>query len=290
MQIYFIARGIFCMIFVMLFCLAINLCQMVSISMLLFSKTHFTKVNMWFMGTYCNVFSSASRFCGNKLLQSGDPPQRVRALVLGNHQSYFDIPIIWMWAKPVRTNGWMKWFVKDEFKWVPGFGWGLWFIQAIFVKRNWTKDESTINATFQKIRDSQLDFWIMIFPEGTRLKRQTYSKLKELNLKKPQKYLPTRTLVPRPKGVWATLKGLHGSIDAIYDVSIAFEQSPPTAFQFFCGKGQTFKLHSKRYEISSIPTIERDFNDWLLQRFYEKDLWMKQHSGWDVESAFSVPN
>lgn len=42
----------------------------------------------------------------------------------------------------------MKWMVKDIIKYVPGVGWGMLFLDCIFVKRDWTTDKESIRKTF----------------------------------------------------------------------------------------------------------------------------------------------
>jgi lysophosphatidic acid acyltransferase/lysophosphatidylinositol acyltransferase len=43
-------------------------------------------------------------------------------------------------------------FVKDSIKWVPGFGWGLKAIGAVFLKRNWLQDSKVINNNQKRKR------------------------------------------------------------------------------------------------------------------------------------------
>lgn len=60
------------------------------------------------------------------------------------------------------------WVAKKELAWIPFFGWGLAAVSAILIDRN-----SRIKAHQQLIdqgQDRMKDgFWIVIFPEGTRL-------------------------------------------------------------------------------------------------------------------------
>ncbi len=259
-----------------------NLFQSMSVVLWLFSPTSFLKFNRFVKQTYCGFFAHCSAFCENKLIITGDQLLRENGIIAANHQSFFDIPVIWMLGLTTHTVGWMKWFVKDEFKWVPGFGWGVVFIQSILVKRDWSKDEGAIKRTFATLRESKLPFWVVLFPEGTRMKRVKFLQSQEYARKRgaaPYK----RTLIPRPKGIWATLQGLEGQVSAIYDISIAFPSEPPSIFSFFCTSGSLIKVHVKRTAVQDLPKIERDFGQWLRLTYAEKDQWMIKNSGWPVE-------
>jgi 1-acyl-sn-glycerol-3-phosphate acyltransferase len=60
------------------------------------------------------------------------------------------------------------WVAKQELKWLPFFGWGLWLMKTIFIKRG-----SGRVAVQQLVRQGRqrLDegIWVVIFPEGTRV-------------------------------------------------------------------------------------------------------------------------
>lgn len=88
-----------------------------------------------------------------------------------------------------------------------------------------------------------------------------------------------RVLLPRPKGIWATIHGLRSKLTAIYDISIAYDEPvAPTARRFMCRGNSIVKIHVTRIPIDSLPKVERDFNHWVAQRFVQKDEWLKQAS------------
>jgi lysophosphatidic acid acyltransferase/lysophosphatidylinositol acyltransferase len=66
------------------------------------------------------------------------------------------------------ANG--KYFAKDSLKWLPAFGWGMWMLGFIFIKRSWTDDKDTIEQTFSRIRDLKIPVWLVSFLEGTRIR------------------------------------------------------------------------------------------------------------------------
>ena len=59
-----------------------------------------------------------------------------------------DITFLMDFAYRKGRLGDMKWMVKDIIKYVPGVGWGMLFLDCIFVKRDWTTDKESIRKTF----------------------------------------------------------------------------------------------------------------------------------------------
>ena len=100
---------------------------------------------------------------------SGDDlPQGENTLVVANHQSMADILVLMPLARRQARLGDMKWFAKDIIKYFPGVGWGMLFLDCLFLKRDWMADRSRIDQTFSKIRDHGVPFWVISFSEGTR--------------------------------------------------------------------------------------------------------------------------
>lgn len=272
-------RGIFLLLILTILIFVVNMVQMVSVVIYPFSRRKFMLFNMATKQFYCDFLVKCCYACGNDFQLTGDLAQRENAIVLGNHQSYIDVPVLWMWASPLKTIGWMKWFVKDEFKFVPGLGWGLKFVQGIFVKRNWSRDADSIKETFKILMGADIPFWITIFPEGTRMKAKKYS-ASQLYSKRRGSTVFQHVLFPRPKGVWASIQGVKSKLSAVYDFSIAFPCEPPTVFEYFCKGHYTVKLDIKRFPIAELPTTEREFNQWMQDRFEAKDRWLAANSGW----------
>lgn len=276
MKYYRVLRGVVAIVGLVVLVLGINISQMLSLVLLVFGRAPFMRFNIGCQGLFAYANALAVKWCGNEIIISGDAPSDEDAIVMANHQSVIDIPLLWVWGLPTRRNGKMKWFVKDSFKYIPGPGWGLKFTHALYVKRNWAKDVDSIRKTFKILREGDIPFWVVIFPEGTRLNpkklavSQAYAERKKL-----ERY--NKVLTPRPKGVWASVQGLKGKLQAIYDVSISYESSDvPTVGKFYCEGGCRVYIHATRIPIGEIPTIERDFNQWMMKRFMDKDVWVDQ--------------
>ena len=73
------------------------------------------------------------------------------ALVIVNHQTMTDVQVLFLLARKAGRLGDLKWFVKDSLKYAPGFGWGMTFLDCLFVKRDWTADRAHIDQVFRGV-------------------------------------------------------------------------------------------------------------------------------------------
>lgn len=48
-----------------------------------------------------------------------------------------------------------RWFAKQQLKWVPFLGWGLWAMGMPLVSRNWVRDREELDRVFGGIRDDR---------------------------------------------------------------------------------------------------------------------------------------
>ena len=263
-------RGCLAITYLCVLLLLVNTAQMSSLVLLVFSRTLFMRFNMEMSQLWCGQVGWMAILCGNKLVVTGEKPRRESALAFANHQSLIDAIMIWYWASHDRITGWIRWFAKYELKFVPGLGWGMQFVNTLFVKRNWSEDALTIKATFAKLRNSGLPAWLMIFPEGTRATPEKIAASQEFAKRKGLPVLD-RVLLPRGKGISASLQGMEGVFRAVYDITIYYDGPIPGLFKFYTEGGCVVHLHCKRYDISEVPTRERDLNAWLLNIFQEKN-------------------
>ena len=249
-----------------------NLAQMLSLGLRPFSRQAFRKVNRevadWWWGM-CVTLSR--RVYGIHLELYGDEiPMGENALLSANHQQMPDITFLMMLARSRDRLGDLKWFVKDQLKWVPGVGWGMVFLDCVFVKRDWTADAGSIAQTFSRILRDEVPLWLVNFPEGTRLKphkiaaSQTYA---------ADHGLPAleHVLLPRTKGFVASVAGLRDHLDAVYDLTIGYEQGVPTLWQYVKGLAPVAHIHVHRVPVGELPQGDEALAAWLVDRFQQKD-------------------
>lgn len=268
-------RGVIAIIVISLILVPVNIGQVCSLVFLPFSRHWFMRVNMGIKHFFCSSAARIAVLCGNKLIVTGDPPRQENSIIFANHQSMSDVILIWLWCLPSDTTRRLNWFAKDSLKRLPGLGWGLRFVNTVFVKRDWSRDADSIRATFAKIREGNLPNSLVIFPEGTRMKPDKFAASRAYAKRKGLPVLD-RVLLPRGKGIHASLQGLEGYLQSVYDLTIVYDGGAPSLSDFFLKGGYTTRFHAVRYDIKDVPTRERDLNAWLLNIFVEKDKFVTQ--------------
>jgi len=203
---------------------------------------------------------------------TGDPlPKGENALLISNHQTIADVMVLMCLGSKVGRLPDMKWFVKDMMQYVPGPGWGMRFLDCIFVARNWARDQANIERLFSRYARNHIPVLVVSFLEGTRrtpaklAKSQEYARTQSLPV-------PQHTLVPRTKGFAATVQGLRDHLDAVYDVTIAYPGRVPSLVDCFACRVERVEIRFRRYTIDRLPVTPEGLADWAHARFTEKDV------------------
>jgi 1-acyl-sn-glycerol-3-phosphate acyltransferase len=215
--------------------------------------------------------TGAELFNGTRVVFTGDAvPMHEDALLIANHQQMPDIPAIMKFCKTKGRLGDMKYFVKKQLKWVPGMGWGMQFLDCLFIDRDWASDREQIRRTFDRLVSGRVPVHLVSFVEGTRL---TLTKLESAQHYARQHglHVPQHTLVPRSKGFAASVEGLRSHITAVYDLTIGYEEGVPSLRQYIQGLVRRIHVHVRRYPIEDLPQSAEDLRQWLLTRWAEKD-------------------
>ena len=250
----------------------VNLVQTLSLLVRPFSMKAFRKINRACAGAWWGMCVSGARHLnGSTILITGeDVPLREDAIIVSNHQQMPDITTIMAFAKSKERIGDLKFFVKDILKWVPGVGWGMLFLDCLFVKRNWSSDSDHILKTFSTLVENRVPVWLVSFVEGTRARLHKIEASREFALSRGIKPLQ-HVLLPRTKGFAATVEGLREHVTAVYDLTIGYEEGVPTLWQYIKGSVERIHLHVRRFPVEDLPTLEDDVRQWLLDRWTEKD-------------------
>lgn len=260
-----------------IFILLLNMLQISSLLIWPFSPRAFRKFNVllnYFFWSFCIfLMRQASRV---EFIFSGDltlPGENV--ILICNHQEMPDVLALTPLADRNGRLADLKWFAKDPIKYVPGVGWGLLFLDCIFLKRDWTKDASRIHQTFARILRHKSPFWLVSFSEGTRITPTKLQRSQDFSRRTGCPVL-NHVLLPRTRGFVACVSELRSRIDAVYDVTLGYEPNVPTLWEFFKGRNRKVHLHVRRFPISALPTSQKDLAQWLIDRFVEKDQRMNQ--------------
>jgi 1-acyl-sn-glycerol-3-phosphate acyltransferase len=291
-RVFGIIRGTLSGSFLITTLVALNLFQTASLLLLPFSPVAFRKFNRWAAGTWWGLCDTgAEKLYGIKIVISGDiVPEKENAFVVCNHQQMPDINVLFGLVRSKKRLGDLKWFVKDVIKYVPGVGWGMLFLDCIFVKRNWTDDQDYIHGVFDKIITNKIPLWLVSFVEGGRMTPE--------RLKICQKYaevqglhIPQHVLIPRTKGFAASVDALRGHIKVVYDITIGYVDGVPTLWQWLEGHVHRVHLHVRRFEIDELPTDHDELSSWLYDIFEQKDELLEHfyHHGSFPETQLEPP-
>ncbi|KAL1918441.1 uncharacterized protein VTP21DRAFT_3101 [Calcarisporiella thermophila] len=273
----------------------LNAVQILSLPIALFSERTMYELNsklvriVWI--TMQLIFERVNQgritFSGHKL------PRGESAFVISNHLSWADFYLLHSLSIRRGMIGYCRYFVKDSLKWLPFYGWGMWIMGMIFLKRDWQRDQRKINLAFGQIRRLNPPIQLISFLEGS---RATPKKLHESQLYAKSHDLPVlkNVLLPRTKGFISTVKALRGTnIKHVYDFTIAYKHEtlgfghPPSVqrvHQPRISPEYECHVHVRRYSVDELPQDDAGLNQWVRDRFVEKDALLEQmRTAWPKE-------
>lgn len=166
------------------------------------------------------------------MLQASFPE---RLVLIANHQVYTDWIYLWWFAYTNVMHGRIYIILKESLKYIPIMGQGMMFYGFIFMARKWLSDKPRLQHRLEKLKTRhtgsksgrpQYDpMWLLIFPEGTNLSTNTKQRSDEYGQK--QGYPPFKhEILPRSTGLFFCLQQLRGTVDWVYDSTIAYEGPP----------------------------------------------------------------
>jgi 1-acyl-sn-glycerol-3-phosphate acyltransferase len=233
-------------------CVSIHMTQLLGSPLYLISKDYYyawmalskqsfgiviITITQWFSPTLVRVSGDASvrgqiRRASDGRLET-DFPERL--ILISNHQIYTDWLYLWWIAYTSRLHGHIFIILKEGLKYVPFIGPGMMFYGFVFMKRNWASDKVRLQHRLKKLNgrhggpmsgSGSLDpMWLMIYPEGTNLSANTRKASKKWAVKNNFPDLK-RQLLPRSTGLLFCLQELRGTVDWVYDCTVAYEGTP----------------------------------------------------------------
>ncbi len=252
--------------------LVLNTIQVLSVVVYPFSPKSCRYINRFCARhIWCLWTVLGERMLGIDIKMTGTKPtMRQNALVLSNHRAMTDILCLLSLAWRCGRLGDLKWFVKDQLKWVPGVGWGMKFLDCIFVRRNWQEDKKGIEQLFGNFKRNDIAMWLVSFLEGTRFSssknKASCDFAKHRNL-----YQPVHTLVPRVKGFVSSVEGLRTHVDAVYVVTIAYDHDDPSLYRWFNLQMPKVQMHIDVHPIESLPIDEAGLSQWAYDQYEAMD-------------------
>jgi len=210
---------------------------------------------------------------GTHLVVTGDSiTNKESVLGISNHPSEAD----WLWwpGLAVRKGilSQMRVVVKDTLRKLPCAGWAIDAFNWLFLSRNWDIDKKQIVWTCKAYVDDEYPVQMFIYPEGTDYTPAKAAKSTEFAQKNG---LPVfkYVLTPRVKGFLTVAQTLRPSIDAVYDITVAYPNGiKPSAWCAISGHfPKTVFIHIRRYPINEVPKGDEALEAWCYKLFHEKD-------------------
>ena len=273
-----------------------NFLQILTCPFFLISRQIYYAINSYFAGAMWLLCQNMFEQQNNTRIEISGmesiPENNESALVISNHCSFLDFCLVHSVSMRRQMIGNCRYFAKDSIKYMPFFGWGMYFAGFIFLKRNWALDQKQINETFETLVKNRLPVHLISYLEGTRINKK---KLAESHEYASKNNLPRLdyTLLPRSKGFAASIRGLRGShINHVYDITIAYYHhkrgfgATPSLGDYLFGRlnEYQFRVHVDRYSMDLVPKNDADIAKWLIKLYEEKNVrlfgWKSQ---WDSQ-------
>eukprot|EP00116_Pleurobrachia_bachei_P007947 sb/3468209/ len=186
---------------------------------------------------------------------------------------------LWSVTGRARVSAMLKIILRGDLKHIPGFGWSMQFGSFFFLSRKWANDEKYMTEKINFLANSDDNYKLLVFPEGTDFEPKTKAKSDKYGEKEGWPYLEY-LLHPRSTGFMHCIKEYRkGKLDAIYDITMAYPKTLPHRGEMDLLTGRfPEEIHTniKRYDAADVP---RD-NDialegWLREKWYEKEKLLK---------------
>jgi 1-acyl-sn-glycerol-3-phosphate acyltransferase len=195
---------------------------------------------------------------GIELVINGEPNTHSTPVVICNHQSWFDIPLI---QEVITGKGpIVKFLIKRELAWVPIIGWIC--LALNFPRLRRSKTSSDRKADFSIIQQATKSHGedsgaLLIFPEGTR-----FTKTKQVTQQSPYQHL----LKPKIGGL-KMIKDHASEGTMLVDITINYNQNSVRIWDCLHGNPKKITLTLEYFQLGEID----DTAAWLNQRWQQKD-------------------
>ncbi|KAH9692814.1 putative 1-acyl-sn-glycerol-3-phosphate acyltransferase 4 [Citrus sinensis] len=239
----------------------------------MFSVHHCRKATSFLFGLWLALwpflFEKINR---TNMVFSGDiVPVEERVLLMANHRTEVDWMYVWDLALRKGCLGYIKYILKSSLMKLPVFGWGFHILEFISVERNWEIDEHVMRQMLSTFRNPNDPLWLTIFPEGTDFTEEKRNRSQKFAADVGLPVL-TNVLLPKTRGFCLCLETLRNTLDAVYDMTIAYKNPCPSFMDNVFGVDPSeVHIHVRRIPVKEIPASETDAAAWLMDAFQLKD-------------------
>lgn len=151
-------------------------------------------------------------------------------------QIYTDWLYLWWvgYANNPQMHGYLYIILKESLKYLPVIGPGMMFYGFIFMSRKMSVDQPRMAYRLGKLKRQHTapsgkkflnPMWLLLFPEGTNASQNGRDKSAKwadnVGIKDTQ-----HVLLPRSTGMYFCLSELQGTVEYVYDCTVAYEGIP----------------------------------------------------------------
>ncbi len=198
------------------------------------------------------------KIVGVKFEVVGDLPDHPAPIIVVNHQTWFDIPILHYvvsWQGPI-----LKFLIKRQLVWVPIVGWICYALNFPRLNRGGSaearqKDYAAIESASSTL--TREPGALLIFAEGTRFTAEKHD-----NQESPYKHL----LKPRPGGLKIALSNAPADTPVV-DITIDYGGGETNFWHCLHGANRNIRIVIRQHLAGDIT----DARLWLEDRWREKD-------------------
>ncbi len=207
-----------------------------------------------------------------------DPMPNGHFLVICNHQSWVDIPVLQKLFN--RRLPLLRFFLKSQLIWVPLLGLAWWALDFPFMKR-YSREQikrrpelagRDIAATRRACaKFSRIPVSVVNFVEGTRFKAAKHNH---------QESPYSNLLKPRAGGTAFVLEAMGESLDTLVDVTVVYPKGAGELTDLFANRIPEIRVHIELLPIpdelrgksyQNDPEFREQFQRWLNERWASKD-------------------
>lgn len=181
-------------------------------------------------------------------------------IVTANHQSWADILILFNVLSGRIPM--LKFFLKQQLKWVPFVGLSCWIYGFPFLYRHGAtqRDRESTRKACERFKSNPGS--LMIFAEGTRFTAK----------KRAQQQSPYRHLLkPKSGGLTMALEFMGEKISDLLDVTIIYPKGKNSFMDFCRGKIKKITVIVRQIPLTPELRDRRDFQKFLNHLWAEKD-------------------
>ncbi|XP_063772754.1 1-acyl-sn-glycerol-3-phosphate acyltransferase epsilon isoform X3 [Pseudophryne corroboree] len=220
--------------------------------------------------------------CVVQIVIYGDLPEKENILYLSNHQCTVDWIIANMMAVQQNALGHVRYVLKDGLKFLPLYGWYFSQHGGIYVKRSAKFNENKMKNKLGSQMKAGTRMYLVIFPEGTRYNPDIPKVIADSQAFAMKEGLPVlkHVLTPRVKATHVAIETMQDYLDAVYDVTVAYEgtttqngqrKEAPSMPEFLCKECPRIHMAVERISVKDIPKEQTFMRRWLHERFENKD-------------------